>query len=80
MLKQGEIARADFLRIQLQMLQFKTDLDCGHAIIRSISRPGSPKFRRRPFSLFMIGLDPAENSHPSARKLGYKDDAHTNTH
>ncbi len=27
MLQQGEIARADFLRIQLQMLQFETDLD-----------------------------------------------------
>ncbi len=27
MLEQGEIARADFLRIQLQMLQFETDLD-----------------------------------------------------
>ena len=27
MLKQGEIARSDFLRIQLQMLQFETDLD-----------------------------------------------------
>jgi cobalt-zinc-cadmium efflux system outer membrane protein len=27
MLQQGEIARADFLRIELQMLQFQTDLD-----------------------------------------------------
>jgi len=27
MLQQGEIARADFLRIQLQMLQFETDFD-----------------------------------------------------
>lgn len=27
MLQQGEIARADFLRIELQMLQFETDLD-----------------------------------------------------
>src|ERR1700760_612522 len=27
MLQQGEIARADFLRVQLQMLQFETDVD-----------------------------------------------------
>lgn len=48
MLQQGEIARADFLRIQLEMLQFETDLDdatfelkTAKATLRGLLGPGS---------------------------------------
>jgi cobalt-zinc-cadmium efflux system outer membrane protein len=48
MLQQGEIARADFLRIELQMLQFQTDLDdatlelkTAKATLRGLVGPGS---------------------------------------
>ena len=48
MLQEGEIARADFLRIELEMLQFQTDLDdatlelkTAKATLRGLLGPGS---------------------------------------